>query len=50
MKAISKFFTYFWIIYYPVCIAFTVAVKFDWSDEILTVMMVFYAMAHSRSL
>lgn len=43
MRGIAKFYTWFWIIYFPVCIAF--AVNFDWSDEILTVLLLFYAMA-----
>lgn len=45
MNSITKFYTWFWIIYFPVCIAFTVAVNFDWSDELLTVLLLFYAIA-----
>lgn len=45
MRGIAKFYTWFWIIYFPVCIAFAVTVNFDWSDEILTVLLLFYAMA-----
>ena len=33
MRGISNFYTWFWIIYFPVCIAFTNVVNFDWSDE-----------------
>lgn len=44
MKGIARFYTWFWIIYFPVCIAFAVTVDFDWSDEILIVLLLFYAM------
>ncbi len=50
MRGIAKFYTWFWIIYFPVCIAFTVAVNFDYSDEFLTVLLLFYAMSRRRFL
>lgn len=50
MRGISKFYTRFWIIYFPVCIAFTVVVNFDWSDEILTVALLGYALIKHRFL
>lgn len=50
MRAISKFYTWFWIIYFPVCIAFTNVVNFDWSDEILTVLLLVYALGKQRYL
>ena len=50
MRAISKFYTWFWIIYFPVCIAFTYVVNFDWSDEILTVLLLCYAFMKQRFL
>lgn len=50
MKSIAKFYTWFWIIYFPVCIAFAVTVNFDWSDEILTVLLLLYAMTKQRFL
>lgn len=50
MKGIAKFYTWFWIIYFPVCIAFTVVVNFDWSDEILTVALLGYAFMKQRFL
>lgn len=50
MKSIAKFYTWFWIIYFPVCIAFTVFVNFDWSDEILTVLLLAYAVVKQRFL
>lgn len=48
MKAITKFYTWFWIIYFPVCIAFAATVDFDWSDEILTVLLLAYALVKRR--
>ena len=50
MRAIAKFYTWFWIIYFPVCIAFTYVVNFDWSDEILTVLLLGYAFTKQRFL
>lgn len=50
MRGIAEFYTWFWIIYFPVCIAFTVAVSFDYSDELLTVLLLFYAMSKRRFL
>ncbi len=50
MRGIAKFYTWFWIIYFPLCIAFAAAVKFDWSDEILTVLLLVYAMTKQRFL
>ena len=50
MKGIANFYTWFWIIYFPVCIAFAAAIKFDWSDEILTVILLGYALTKQRFL
>lgn len=50
MKNIAKFYTWFWIIYFPVCIAFTYVVDFDWSDEILAVLLLTYALGKRRYL
>lgn len=50
MRGISNFYTWFWIIYFPVCIAFTFVVNFDWSDEILTVLLLGYAFMKQRFL
>lgn len=50
MREIAKFYTWFWMIYFPVCIAFTVAVNFDWSDEILTVLLLVYAIVKQHFL
>lgn len=50
MKDIARFYTWFWIIYFPVCIAFAVTVNFDWSDEILTVLLLLYAIVKQRFL
>lgn len=50
MRAISIFYTWFWIIFFPVCIAFAVTINFDWSDEILTVALLGYAFMKQRFL
>lgn len=50
MRGIAKFYTWFWIVYFPVCIAFTYTVNFDWSDEILTVLLFAYAVVRRRYL
>lgn len=50
MKSISQFYTWFWIIYFPICIAFAIVVNFDWSDEILTVILLIYAFVKHRHL
>ena len=50
MRAISNFYTWFWIIYFPVCIAFSVTINFDWSDEILTVLLLGYAFMKQQFL
>lgn len=50
MRGISNFYTWFWILYFPVCIAFTYVVNFDWSDEILTVLLLCYAFMKQRFL
>lgn len=50
MNQIAKFYTIFWIVYFPVCIAFTVIVNFDWSDEILTGILLIYAFIQQRYL
>lgn len=50
MRGISNFYTWFWIIYFPVCIAFTFVVNFAWSDEILTVALLGYAFMKLRFL
>ena len=50
MKSISQFYTWFWIIYFPICIAFAIVVNFDWSDEILTVILLIYALVKHRHL
>lgn len=50
MKSISQFYTWFWIIYFPICIAFAIVVNFDWSDEILAVILLIYALVKRRHL
>lgn len=50
MRGIAKLYTWFWIIYFPVCIAFTEIVNLDWSDEILAVLLLLYAITKQRFL
>ncbi len=50
MRGIAKFYTWFWIIYFPVCIAFAAAIDFDWSDEILTLLLLAYGLVKHRYL
>lgn len=48
MRGIAKFYTWFWVIYFPVCIAFQKVVNFDFSDELLMILLVFYTIVKSR--
>ena len=48
MKGIAKFYTLFWVIYFPVCIAFTNIVNFDFSDELLCIFLLLYAITKKR--
>ena len=50
MKSIAKFYTLFWMIYYPVCVAFQSLVNFDWSDEILSVLLLVFALIKHKYL
>lgn len=42
MNSIAKFFTLYWIIYFPTCIAFNELEGFDVIDELLTVVLIGY--------
>ena len=48
MKGIARFYTLFWVVYFPVCIAFTSVVKFDFSDELLCILLLLYAITKKR--
>lgn len=48
MKGIARFYTLFWVVYFPVCIAFTNVVKFDFSDELLCILLLLYAITKER--
>ena len=48
MKGIARFYTLFWVVYFPVCIAFTSVVKFDLSDELLCILLLLYAITKKR--
>lgn len=38
----GKFYTLFWILYFPLCIAFYDSISFQYIDEILTVVLIGY--------
>lgn len=42
MKGIATFYTWFWIIYFPSCLAFQKFTGFDFSDELLCIVMMVY--------
>lgn len=42
MKSISRFFTLYWIIYFPTCIAFNDLPGFSYVDEVMTVILLIY--------
>ena len=47
--AVSKFYTLFWIIYFPTCIAFYSTIQFYYIDEILTLLLICYTFIHVRT-
>lgn len=49
MRNIANFFTLFWIIYYPTCIAFNDLPGFSNIDEIMTVVLMFYTFVQYKS-
>ena len=49
MRNIANFFTLFWIIYYPTCIAFNDIPGFSNIDEIMTVVLMFYTFVQYKS-
>lgn len=42
MNSISRFYTLFWIIYFPLCIAFYDSISFQYIDEFLTLGLIFF--------
>lgn len=42
MNSTGRFYTLFWILYFPSCIAFYSSINFDYIDEILTVILIGY--------
>ena len=42
MKSIARFFTLYWIIYFPTCIAYNDLPGFSSIDEIMTVILLVY--------
>ena len=53
MKGISRFFTIYWIIYFPTCIAYNDLPGFSSVDEAMTVLLFVYTLwmySHNRSI
>lgn len=48
MNSIAKFFTLYWVIYYPTCIAFNDLDGFKYVDEVMTVILIAYTFAMRR--
>lgn len=46
MKNIAKFFTYYWCIYFPTCIAYNDLPGFSSIDEVMTVVLIGYTFMH----
>lgn len=45
--SINKFYTLFWVLYFPLCIAFYEDINFDYIDEILTLLLILFGIAKS---
>ena len=50
MNTIAKFFTLYWIVYFPTCIAFNELPGFGYVDEVMTVIMIGYTFARRRHI
>ena len=50
MNSIAKFFTLYWIVYFPTCIAFNELPSFGYVDEVMTVIMIGYTFARRRHI
>ena len=42
MNSIAKFFTIYWIIYFPTCVAYNDLPGFSNVDEVMTLVMILY--------
>ena len=49
MKSIASFFTIYWIVYFPTCIAFNDLPGFSYVDEVMTVILIAYTFARKWS-
>lgn len=49
MKQIATFYTYFWIIYFPTCIAYNDLQGFSYVDEVMTVILIGYTFLKQKS-
>ena len=50
MNSIANFFTLYWIVYFPTCIAFNELESFGYVDEVMTVIMIGYTFARRRHI
>ena len=46
MKGIARFYTLFWVVYFPVCIAYNDLPGFSSIDEVMTGILVIYTFLH----
>lgn len=49
MNGIARFFTIFWIVYFPTCIAFNELEGFQYLDEVMTVVLILYTFYQKRN-
>lgn len=49
MRQIATFYTYFWIVYFPTCIAYNDLQGFSYVDEVMTVILIGYTLLKHKS-
>ena len=50
MSSISTFFTFYWIFYFPLCIAFYGIKGFEFVDELMTVILIVYTISQYKNI
>lgn len=50
MDSIAKFYTFFWIVYFPTCLTFQYKLGYDWIDELLCVILVGFAILNRSKM
>lgn len=48
MRQIATFYTYFWVVYFPTCIAYNELRGFSYVDEVMTVILIVYTFLKKR--